>query len=326
MRKLHIPSWIGAGILAIAASAFATNPYTISLINLAAIAALTAASMRFVMLIGEVSFATAAFVGIGAYGAGVATTIFEWPFAVALFAGPLVVVVVSVLFGITTLRVRGPYFMLIGFAFAEAVRIVFSKTEFIGGTSGMTGIFPPQFMGSWVQSFVVGTVAVTLFVLYAVERTDFGKVLVSIRDNENIARTVGINVLFCKVACFAIASFCAGIAGSLQAFVNNVISPGDFSFMLASMALAYVKVGGESSIFGAISGAVILVLVGSFALGLGAGEQLFYGAAIVIAVLLMPQGLSGLLKKFVRKVPRVQLGNDVSLEQKAARKLSSNGG
>ncbi|SAK94493.1 branched chain amino acid ABC transporter inner membrane protein [Caballeronia temeraria] len=326
MRKFHLSSWLAGTVLAVGASAFATNAYAISIINLAAIAALTAASMRFVMLIGEVSFATAAFVGMGAYGAGVATTIFDWPFPVAMLLGPVLVVIVSVLFGITTLRVRGPYFMLIGFAFAEAVRIAFSKSEFIGGTSGMTGIFPPRFMDTWIQSFVVGTVAVTIFALYVVEKTDFGKVLVAIRDNENIARSVGINVLFCKVACFAIASFCAGIAGSLHAFVNNVISPGDFTFLLASMALAYVKVGGESSIFGAVAGAIILVLLGSFALGLGAGEQLFYGAAIVLAVLLMPKGLTGLLDKFVRKVPRVKLAEDSSLEQKSASKLSRNGG
>lgn len=326
MRKLNLPWWAAGGAVAIAATLVASNAYTISVLNLIAIAALTAASMRFVMLIGELSFATSAFVGIGAYGAGVATTIFQWPFLIALFAGPVVVIVVSILFGMTTLRVRGPYFMLIGFAFAEAVRIGFSKTEFIGGTSGMTGIFPPRFMDAWLPTFVMAAVIVLLFALYAIEKTDFGKVLVAIRDNENIARSVGINVLFCKVACFAIASFCAGVAGSLSAFVNNVISPGDFTFLLASMALAYVKVGGESSIFGAIGGAVILVLLGSFALGLGGGEQLFYGAAIVLAVLLMPRGLVGLVEKVTRKRGAVKIRHGAAGPEKSAAKLSRKGG
>jgi branched-chain amino acid transport system permease protein len=154
---------------------------------------------------------------------------------------------------------------------------------------------------------------VLLFALYAVEKSDFGKALVAIRDNEDIAKTVGLDVLFFKVACFTIASFCAGVAGSLLAFVNNVISPGDFSFLLASFALAYVKVGGESSIFGAVGGAVILVLLGSFALGLGAGEQLFYGGAIILAMLLMPKGLAGLAeaawRRFVTDNPRKRAGD-----------------
>jgi branched-chain amino acid transport system permease protein len=192
--------------------------------------------------------------------------------------------------------------MLIGFAFTEAVRILLSKTQLIGGTSGMIGIFPPDYIEPYMATFVMAVVLVMLFLLYAIERSDFGKVLVSIKGNENIARSVGINVLFCKIACFVIGSFAAGVAGSLHAFVNNVISPGDFSFLLASFTLAYVKVGGESSIVGAISGSIILVLLGSYALGFGAGEGVFYGAAIVLAVLLMPNGLVGVIEGAVRRV------------------------
>ena len=76
--------------------------------------------------------------------------------------------------------------------------------------------------------------------------------------------------------------------------MNNVISPDDFGFLLTVFALAFVKVGGESSIFGAILGAVVLVLINSVALGFGAAEQYVYGGAIVLAMLLMPQGLVGM--------------------------------
>ncbi|WP_157697674.1 branched-chain amino acid ABC transporter permease [Caballeronia calidae] len=261
--------------------------------NLIAIAALTAASMRFVMLIGEVSFATAAFMAVGAYGAGVATTIFQWPFIVAMLIGPVIVALVSFPFGLVTLRAKGPYFMLISFAFAEAVRIGLSKADVVGGVSGMAGIFPPRWLDHWLPTFVVAVVLLLLFVLYVVEKSDFGKVLVAIRDNEDIVSTVGLNVLMSKVACFVLASLCAGVAGSLQAFVNNVISPGDFSFLLAAYGLAYVKIGGESSLFGSVVGAIVLVLLSSFALGLGAGEHFVYGGAIVLAMLLMPKGLVG---------------------------------
>lgn len=302
MRDLHLPWWLGCGAVALFASAVARDPYTISVINLVAISALMAASLRFVMLIGEVSFASAAFVGLGAYSAGVASTLLGWPFPFAILLGPALVSVASVLFGVVTLRIKGPYFMLIGFAFAEAVRILFSKTDFIGGTSGMIGIFPPQALDASFSAIVMMSVLVCLFGLYAVEKSDFGKVLAAIRDNENIARTVGINVLFSKVACFAIGSACAGLSGSLLAFTNNVISPGDFSFLLASFALAYVKVGGESSIVGPIAGAIVLVLLGSYALGLGGLESIFYGGAIVLAVLLMPNGLVGFFMSARRRL------------------------
>lgn len=164
----------------------------------------------------------------------------------------------------------------------------------LGGNSGMIGIFPPVELDPWMPTFVMATAGALIFALHVMEQSDFGKVLTAIRDNENVARTVGLNVLLAKIACFAIASFAAGIAGSLHAVVNNVISPGDFSFLLAAFALAYVKVGGEDSIVGPLVGSVLLVILGSYAIGLGGHEHVFYGAAIVLAVLLMPKGITGL--------------------------------
>lgn len=300
MAKRDFSWWLGGGAAAIAVTFLAQGPYAASLVNLVAIAMLTAASLRFVMLIGELNFATAAFVGLGAYSAGAATTLLDLPFPLALAIGALVPTAVSIVFGAITLRTKGPYFLLIGFAFTEAVRILYSKSDTLGGTSGMIGIFPPIFLDPWMPTLVVAIVVALLYVLYRIEGSDFGKILIAIRDNENVARTVGINVLFCKVACFAIASFCAGIAGGLHAFVNNVISPGDFSFLLSAFALAYVKVGGESSIAGPICGSILLVLISSFALGLGTGEHVFYGAAIVATVLLMPDGITGLTRRAAR--------------------------
>lgn len=302
MRSASIVAWVAGGGIAIALAGAITGPYAISLVEAVAIAALLAASMRFVMLIGELSFASSAFVALGAYGAGTATTLLQWPFPLAILLGPLAVLVASILFGLLTLRVKGPYFMLIGFSFSEAVRIVLSRIDSIGGVSGMTGIFPPRAMDPWMSIFVVATVVALLFTLHTIENSDFGKALVSIRDNENIARTVGIDVLTFKVACFAIASVCAGIAGSLFAFVNNVVSPGDFSFLLASYALAYVKIGGEASIFGAVLGAICLSLLGSYALGFGNAEDFIYGAAIVLSMRLMPRGLFGSAGLFGRKL------------------------
>ncbi|MFM0223003.1 branched-chain amino acid ABC transporter permease [Paraburkholderia dipogonis] len=294
MRNLHIRWWAVGAAVAIAITLTLKGPYAVSVINQLAISALIAASLRFGMLIGEVSFATSSFVGLGAYGAGIATTLLGWPFPLAMLVGPAAVIVISILFGLITLRVKGPYFMLIGFAFVEVVRITLGKISVIGGVAGMGNIFPPRFLDSWMSTVVMAVVIVLLLGLYLIEKSDFGKVLVAIRDNEDIAKTVGLRVLSLKITCFAIASFCAGVAGSLHGFVNNVISPDDFGFLVTVFALAFVKVGGESSIFGAILGAVVLVLINSVALGFGAAEQYVYGGAIVLAMLLMPQGLIGL--------------------------------
>lgn len=295
--KLGLPYWAIGTALALGSTLLIGDPYIVSVVNLISIAALTAVSLRFVMLIGELNFATAAFVGIGAYTAGAAVTILDWPFLVAILLAGVVAAAVSALFGFVTLKTKGPYFLLISFAFTEAVRIVYSKSMFLGGNSGMVGIFPPLALDPWMPTFIMAVSAALIFALHAAERSDFGKILIAIRDNENVARTVGLNILLIKVACFALASFAAGIAGSLHAFANSVISPGDFSYLLAAFALAYVKVGGEDSILGPIIGAVLLVSLGSYALGLGGQEHIFYGAAIVLVVLLMPHGLVGLVRR-----------------------------
>ena len=197
--------------------------------------------------------------------------------------------------------------MLISFAFTEVLRMIYTQIEYIGGNSGMIGIFPPVLLTDFYPAFIVALVLVLLFVLYRLEQSDFGKVLVAIRNNDAIVQTVGINVHLTKVMCLAISSFVAGIGGALLAHANNVISPGDFSFLLAVYTLAYIKVGGESHIAGPILGATVLTLLAQVAMGFGSYEHIFYGTAIVIAVLLMPDGLVGLIRQFLRLPQKPQV-------------------
>lgn len=306
LATLNVHWWLAATIVILIGSSLVTDAYAESIIKWVAIAALMATSMRFVLLIGELNFATAAFVGLGAYGAGTALTIFGLPFLLAVILGGVFAAAISVPFGFITLRTKGAYFLLIGFAFTEVVRILYTRSDFIGGNSGMIGIFPPLWLDPWMPVFVVGVAILFMFLLYVVEKSDYGKVLTAVRDNEDVVQTVGINVIAVKVACFTLASFAAGMAGVLHAFTYHVISPGDFGFLLSAFALAYVKIGGESTIVGPITGAILLVLLSTYAVGLGGGGHIFYGAAIVLAVLLMPDGIIGLTGKIVRLLKRAR--------------------
>lgn len=274
-------------------SLFLTDTYTANLATWMALAALTAASLRFVTLIGELNFAIAAFYGLGAYGAGSAFTLYDVPFALALLIGGVVALAVSLVFGYVTLKTKGPYFLLIGFAFTEVMRILYTRADWLGGHSGMIGIFPPMSFDRFFPAFAISICCLLIVLMYVIERSHFGKVLTAIRDNDDAVLSVGINVHMVKVVCFGISSFVAGIGGALHGFTNNVISPGDFGFLLATFALAYLKVGGEDSPFGPVFGSVLLVALGSVAIGLGTGEAVFYGVAIVASVLLLPKGVVG---------------------------------
>lgn len=291
-----------AAAAALALTLVVRDAYLLSLISWIAIGALTAASMRLVLLFGELNFATAAFVGIGAYAAAVASVELSMPFLLALLLAGILAAVLSIAFGFVTLRAKGPYFKLIGFAFAEVVRICYSQSRTLGGNSGIVGIFPPMAIEQWFPTFVMAVVIALLVAMYAVEKSDFGNLLSAIKDNDAVVQTVGINVHLVKIACFAMASFVAGIAGALQAYTNNVISPGDFTFFVSVFALAYLKIGGEHSVFGPIVGAIILVIIGSIALTYGSGELVIYGGAIVFGVLFMPRGIVGLAESLWKKL------------------------
>lgn len=287
-------------ILAIAGALLACvalgSGYVGSLVVWMALAAALAASLRFVLLIGELNFASAAFYGLGAYCTGYIANTVDWPFAATLALSSLLALAVSIVFGGITLKVKGPYFLLIGFAFTEALRILYTRTDALGGNSGLVGIFAPAWLEPYYQYFATALCFALILGMLAIERSNLGKIFVAIRDNENVVRSVGNRVFLTKVACFAIASAVAGLVGALHAYANNVISPLDFGFMLSTFALAYLKVGGEDSPLGPVIGAVLLVGIASWAQSMGGSEHILYGAAIVLSVLFMPKGLMGLLK------------------------------
>jgi branched-chain amino acid transport system permease protein len=299
---MHKSALIILVILSIGLTIVTRDPYLLSLMKWMAVGALIAASMRLVMLFGELNMATAAFVGIGAYSAAVALTMFNLPFYLTLVIAGVTAAVVSLPFGFVTLRTKGPYFKLIGFAFAEVVRIILTQSQIVGGNSGIIGVFPPTYLEQYFPTFVVGVVTALIFLMYRVEKSDYGNLLAAIKDNDAVVQTVGINVHLVKVACFALASFIAGIAGALQAYSNNVISPGDFTFFLSVYALAYLKIGGEKSIFGPVVGAIVLIFIGSIALTYGSGELVIYGGAIVLGALFMPDGIVGVISALWARV------------------------
>ncbi|MGF6860083.1 branched-chain amino acid transport system permease protein [Rhodobacteraceae bacterium MBR-64] len=272
----------------------ATNPYYTSLVVWILTNAVLASALRFVLQIGELNIATAAFFGIGAYTAAITAVLFGWPFWLTLVLAPLVAATLSALFGWVTLRAKGPYFLLISFAVTEVIRLIYTQTNAIGGNSGLVGMFPPMAIDAYYPALAVALLAATLFALYGVERSDLGRMFMAIKNNDAIPRSVGLNVVFLKVLCVVIAAAAVGLAGGLHAYANNVIAPADFTYFVAILALAYVKIGGEGHPFGPVLGAAVLTLVGQWVAGISAWENIFYGAVIVATVLAFPGGLVGL--------------------------------
>jgi branched-chain amino acid transport system permease protein len=303
-NSLGVLVTVSAALAVLGYTRFAAGDYSASVIMLICVNALAAASLRFVMLVGELNIATAAFYGMGAYVSAIATAWYGLPLPIALIAAGLAGALASILFGYVTLRTKGAYFLLVSFAFAEVVRLVFTRIEAIGGNSGMTGIFPAESLAPWYPTITVVVAMALLAGLYRLERSTLGTVFRAIQNNDSVVQSVGLNVLVVKILCLAIASFVAGVGGALHAHANNVISPGDFSFLVAVFALAYIKIGGEGHLLGAILGTVFLTVLGGYLIGLGAQEAIFFGGALVLAMLILPDGLYGIAERLTRPLLR----------------------
>jgi len=295
-RWMDIVGATALGVLLLLA-AFSQETYTLKVILWISLNILAAVALRFVMLTGELNIATAAFWGIGAYAAGILTAWYEIPFTLAILLGGLIPMVVSVAFGYVTLRTKGPYFMLISFAFTEVVRLIYTQTEIIGGNSGMIGIYSPRWLDPYYSLLVVACTILLVGTMFWLERSAFGRLLKAIQNNDAVVESVGLDVQKIKIICLALASFAAGVGGALFAHANRVISPGDFSFLVAVYALAYVKIGGEKHVAGAIIGAIALTLLNQYVISFGHYEHLLFGGAIVVAMLILPNGLIGLIER-----------------------------
>jgi branched-chain amino acid transport system permease protein len=283
-----------------------TDPtaFFVQVILWATLAAVIGSCIRFVMLVCELNVGTAAFYGIGAYTSGCLFTLFGVPFAFTLVAAGLMGGLVAVVFGYVTMRTSGPYFMLISFAFAEIFRMLVVKADFLGGNNGIVGLFVPMAFESYYAATVVALSAIMIAVMAYLECSPLGKIFAAIKSREAVARSVGINVLAMRVLCLVISSVVAAMAGSLHAFTTHVITPNDFTFMLSVFALAYVKLGGEDHPIGPVLGAIILTLVAQYLISFGAYQQLFFGAVIAVAMLILPDGLIGRLMDFARAFRR----------------------
>jgi branched-chain amino acid transport system permease protein len=304
MRNARVGQFITA-LAAAAVLAFALlneDEYSQHVLIWVALNAVLAVGLRFMLLVGETNIATGAFYGMGAYIAAVFTVKWGLPFPLALLSGGVLGIMVSAAFGMIALRTKGPYFMLISFALTEVIRLIYTRVEWLGGNSGIIGIFPPQTLGPWMPALSVLLCGALILLMYLCEISNLGMVFKAIGNNDSLVETVGIDVVQIKLVCLVVASFAVGIAGSLHAHVYNVISPDDFSYLVPVFALAAIKIGGDSHVLGSILGAALLTMLSQALQGTGSLERMLVGGAIVAAMLLLPDGLWGGGRRLLRLV------------------------
>jgi branched-chain amino acid transport system permease protein len=266
-----------------------TNPYYIQVMTMVGISLIAALGLRLITgITGQFSFGHAAFVSIGAYASALVTIHLHLPFFLSLLAGGLAAAFCGVLLGFPSLRLTGDYLGITTLGFGEIVRVVFINMKITGGASGLTGI--PRETNIFLVYFIV---ILTIWGMYRIQNSRFGRALTAIREDEIAAETMGINPLLYKIKAFAIGTFVAGISGSLFAHMMQYLHPADFGFARSFEILNFVVLGGLGSIPGTILGTAILSLAPEFLRFVKEYRMLIYGALMVTMMIFRPNGLLG---------------------------------
>lgn len=260
---------------------------------------------------GQFAFSHIAFYGIGAYMTAILQTRYGVPFPIGLVASAVVSAVIGVLVAKASVRMRHIYLGLATVAFASGMHWVFQTwTSMTGGVDGLR-LQPADFIlfqsvGD-ASNFRVLAVMLALVMLATLllGRSKLGRSMAAIRDSEHVAAVSGISVARTKIWVFVISSVYASIAGSMLVVFNSYISPENFTFAPAVLLLTMLVVGGMGSMPGVLIGAVVLgVLPEVLRTAMHdylIWQELVYGLILVLSIVLMPQGVWGLVQRVAAK-------------------------
>ncbi len=237
-------------------------------------------------LTGQLSAAHAAFMGIGAYCAGLLTMKAGVPFVPAAFAGALLAAVAAALLVSALRRLSGMFLAIATLAFAEVVIITLKNTRALGGALGLTGV--PLAMTFWHAAAVL---AVLVVVFLRLENTRLGLGFRAIRDDAKAAAASGIEVLQMRIVAFAAGGFLCGLGGALQIHYLGVMEPDELGFAMTVSLLLYVVVGGRDYFLGPILGAAIFTVLPELLRVSSRGRLLIFSAILILIVILRPDGL-----------------------------------
>jgi branched-chain amino acid transport system permease protein len=288
---------IGASIVVLALlPVFVDSPYTLHIFILTFIYVIVTVSLRTITTSGQFPLAQGAFMGVGAYAAGMASRWLGWSCWITIPSGALFTAALGILIGYPFSRLRTLYYAMGSLFFGlGVVQIIYALGDWTGGYSGFTGVHP-IFTGSKVPwyYFSLGLAVVCSAALYRFEFSRIGQNLKAIHQSHEVASSVGINEAWYRVMVVGVGCFFAGLAGACYAHYNLVISAASFNLGATLGLFMGVLVGGIGSFAGPIIGTFILTLFPEFFRDLKIYSPLVSAAILLIAVYLFPQGLVGL--------------------------------
>jgi branched-chain amino acid transport system permease protein len=235
---------------------------------------------------GQLSLATAAIAGVGAYGAAILTAKMGWPFLPTIFVAALAGMIVGVLLAVVTLKMRDFILKLTTLAFGEALTVLAFNWDYIGGANSFTGIT----LHTTIYTCIGGAL-VALYVAWRFDGSRLGFAARAVRDDPLAASAMGVSLAQVRCVTFGLGSALVGMAGAIQGHYTLVISPHDLGFFVSLNFIIFLLFGGLQTMWGPVLGAVILTAAPETLRFTNEYRLILYGLIIVLVVLWRPQGL-----------------------------------
>lgn len=296
-RKILLAGVLGAMLLP---PFLGANGYTLQVLNLVFIYAIAALGVTIATgLTGMVVLGQAAFMGLGAYTAGLLMTKLTLPWGLALPTAIAVTGCIGALLGLVSTRIKGHYLAITTLGLNEIFRlVVLNESWLTGGPFGLRDIptlsLPAMGGGTaqqlYIPLFLLTVAAYALAIrIYA---SSFGRQMRAIRDDDLAAESMGVNSLRVRVASFTLCSLFGAVAGGIFALTFGFISPNNFLVFESIKMLLMVVIGGMGSIGGTLLGAFVVVGLPEALRDLQTYYLAVFGIGVVIILLTVPRGLS----------------------------------
>jgi branched-chain amino acid transport system permease protein len=276
------------------------GPYLMHLMILSLIYGVLVCSWNLLFgLMGVFSFGHQAFFGIGAYITGLAAMKIGVPPWLCFLLGGAGAALISLVISWPTFRLKGPYLAIVTLAFAEVLRIICSNwVELTRGQLGMS--VSPIFLGTTRYEYyylILAIFVATWVILSKLMQSSWGLAVYAIRESQDAAESLGVNVVKLKRLAFVLTSFMAGIAGAFYAYYIGILTPDILGSGVIFTILVMGLFGGIGTLHGPIIGALALTFLAEYLRGIGDYRYLVYSLIIIFTVMFLPGGMMGGIKR-----------------------------
>ncbi|MFQ6123515.1 MAG: branched-chain amino acid ABC transporter permease [Candidatus Heimdallarchaeota archaeon] len=261
---------------------------------------------------GQISFGHAAFFGIGAYTGVILNIKYEISPWVGFFAAGIFAAELGILVGLPCSRMRIPYLFITTLAFAEALRLIVQNT--VSLTRGASGLqvqedlitFGIDLHGRKLSYFYLGLIIFLIligFMYILTNRSEIGLIFKSIREDEVLAGSLGVDIVGYKILAFGFGSFIAGLIGAFYAFSIRVLTPDLLGITWTANIISIVVIGGMGTILGPIIAAFLLTILSELlrTIGLIIWNLIIQGLAVILVVIFVPGGLWAVIERLWKK-------------------------